>query len=45
MPLSAGESGSPYLVEYHVPADTVPKTVSVWAEDKYKDQPQSWSAH
>ena len=45
VPLSAGQSGSPYLVDFHVPADTVPKTVSIWAEDAYKGQAQSWSAH
>jgi len=45
VPLSAGLTGSPYLVDFHVPADTVPKTVSIWAEDTYKSQAQSWSAH
>ena len=38
-------SGSPYLVDFHVPAGSVPKTVSAWGEDQYQGQAAHWQAH
>jgi hypothetical protein len=38
-------SGSPYLVDFFVPAGSVPKTVSAWGEGQYESQAAHWKAH